>query len=248
MNDEINVLIVEDEDIWAEYLATKLEDLGYAIAGIANTFEAAVQLLAATRYDIVLVDINLNHRNSGIEIGKLIYSLYKTPFIFITASFEPQTVADAVSAHPSAYLPKPVNPTSLMVAIQNAINNHQGGHIAAHTTPADDVLFFFVKQGNKYKKINWEEVVYLKAGKNYTMLYNAPDKTVYSVRSTFPKTLAEMVPAKLRNRFIQVNRAEAVQSTYINEMRSDEIFTSFGNFSVSETFIKTVKHDLKLKA
>jgi DNA-binding LytR/AlgR family response regulator len=105
---------------------------------------------------------------------------------------------------------------------------------------------FFAKLGNKYKKINWCDVVYLRSEKNYTCIYHAPDKTEYFIRSTLPKTMSYIIPEFMRKNFFQVNRSEVVQISFISEFSGEEVKTVFGRFSISENRIKELKDILNL--
>ena len=244
LSEELSVLIIEDEEIWSSSLADNLQEFGFLIAGIANNFELAISLLNTTYYDIVLLDININHKNSGIELGKMIYQLYKKPFIFITASQDSHTSTEAIAAHPSAYLIKPVNPVSLFVTIQSAIANYQN-NVTAHTA-TDDYSSFFVKQGNKYKKIDWNDVVYLSSEKKYTGIFNALDASEYFIRSTLPKTLNYIIPKNLQKNFVQINRAEIVNIGFVQELIGDELKTKFKTLNVTESYFKELKERLNI--
>lgn len=245
LQEEIRVAIVEDEEIWSKSIAATLVDFGYSVAGIAENFEDAVTLLNAGQYDIVLMDINLQNRNKGIELGSMANALYDKPFIFMTSSTDARVVSEAVKARPAAYLTKPVHPSSLIATIQSAIHNHSNrlapaeGHTASGNT-------FFIKQGNRYKQINWNDVVMLRAGKNYTMLLNAADNTEYFVRSTLSKTMNFIIPESMRTRFVQVNRAEAVQLGYIKELVEEEIRTAFGTLTLTESFAPGLKNAIRI--
>lgn len=247
MADEIKVLVVEDEEIWATLMADTLTECGYTHAGTATSFETAMSLLNTAIYDIVIVDINLNGRNSGIELGKMITTIYQKPFIFVTASLDKQTIADAAAARPSAYLPKPAHQGAILIAIQNAIHNFQRQIPAtASIDNSNETDFIFVKQGNRYRKILWQDVVYLRSDKNYTAIYNAPDKTEYFIRSTLPNTMTEIIPSGLQSLFIQLNRAEVVQYSYITEVTGDEAVTAYRTFTISSSHYRELKEKLNL--
>jgi DNA-binding LytR/AlgR family response regulator len=246
MQEEISVLIIEDEELWVRSLAANLNDFGFHIAGTAADLPSAVQALADFRYDIVLVDIHLQGRESGIELGHIIHTRHQKPFIFITASYDAETAREAIKAHPSAYLTKPVNPASLFATIQTALQNYATKQPAQAPRDNESVEAFFVKQGDKYKKIFWKDVVSLRSEKNYTGVLNAPDGTTSYVRSTLPKTMRYLVPSALQEHFIQVNRAEAVQLSYIKEFARDEVRTGFGTFTVTESYLKPLKEKLHI--
>ena len=241
MNEEIKVAIIEDEETWSKGLAAMLNDFGYTVTGIADNFESAVTLLNTPGYDIVLLDINLVDRNSGIEIGKMINTLYRKPFIFITATTEPAILAEAVNTHPSAYLSKPVHRASLIATIQSAIYNFNERISPPYNTTSPNSDMFFVKQGMKYKKLNWANIVSLKSDKNYTVIFNAIDKTEYFIRSTLSKTLEYIIPAHLQASFIQINRAEAIQIPFITELTGEELKTAYNTYTVTDSYANGLK-------
>lgn len=245
----ISVLIVEDEAIWSSTLELYLTEAGYAVAGIADTFEKAVIALNKRNYDIVLLDISLDSRKSGIELGKLINEVYKKPFIFITASFGSHTLQEAVEAAPSGYLSKPVAENSLFITMQNALKHYTQGTAATaspQTEPLPDAGSFYIKQGNSYVKVNWSEVVSLSVEQNYTCVLTLQNKKGYLIRSTLQKTLESIVPEFLRDEFIRVNRAEVVKRSYIEELRGQTVITPVKSFSITESFLKEVKQKLHL--
>ncbi|RZK07594.1 MAG: response regulator, partial [Flavobacterium sp.] len=205
MQDETSVLIIEDEELWAKSLQTNLDDFGFKVIGIANNFESAIIALNKRNYDIVLLDIHLDGRESGIEIGRMVYNFYHKPFIFITASYDAHTAQTAVSAKPSAYLTKPVHPASLFATIQTAISNFAENTTAAAFKQVEVQDSFFVKQGDKYIKVFWQDVVCLRSEKNYTGLLTVMDSGTYFIRSTLPKTLRYLIPERLQGNFLQIN-------------------------------------------
>jgi len=247
--DVISVLIVEDESIWSSTLELYLTEAGYAIAGIADTFEKAVIALNKRDYDIVLLDISLDSRKSGIELGKLINTLYKKPFIFITASFGSHTLQEAIDAAPAGYLSKPVSENSLFITMQNALrfyNQATAETAAPQPEPQPDATSFYIKQGNSYVKVEWCEVVSLSVEQNYTRVLTLQNKNGYLIRSTLQKTLESIVPEPLRGEFIRINRAEVVKRDYIEELRGQTVITPLKSFSITESFLKEVKQKLHL--
>jgi DNA-binding LytR/AlgR family response regulator len=245
MLNEISILVVEDEEIWTQQLRYILTDFGFNVVNTVSNLDDALATLSSCEYDIVLTDIRLNGRDSGIELGKIISNLYKKPFIFITASLGHQ-MQQAAQARPSAYLPKPINPSSLYIAIQNAIDNFNNNQQPTGKEADGEFTSFFVKQGTRYKKIDWKDVVYLSAGKNYTSVFNAPDKTEYYIRSSLQRILQFQVPRQLQKLFIQVNRSEAVQFSYVQEVVNNEVKTPFKSIAISDVYGKELKNRLNI--
>lgn len=246
MQETIKVIIVEDEEIWLKSLELHLTDLGIDLIGTASDSDTALSLLANEAYDIALLDINLNGKNTGIELGKMVQNVYKKPFIFITGSHDSHTLNQAVLAKPSAYLLKPANKISLLVAIQNAIQNHQHNILPTPSKSNEVNDFVFVKAGKKYKKINWNEVLSLTSEGNYTKLFSAVDGKEYFIRSTIPNTLKYYIPESIKQKFIQLNRAEMVNIDYIQEVSADFVVTKFNKIAFSESNGKELKKRLNI--
>lgn len=222
-----------------------VEKLGFTIVGSFNNATTAMLELGKLDFDIALLDINMNGNNIGIELGKLISNTYQKPFIFITGSLDQHTATEALQAKPNAYLTKPVNSTSLFVAIQQAIHNFEKKQIATHTQ--NDILdSVFVKLGNRYKKIKWDEVVALISEKKYTKLMVANDGMDYYIGNTLPKTLQHILPKKIAPFFVQINRAEVINTQFITEIKGNEIITAHQNFEATEGYIKQLKELLKI--
>lgn len=249
MKDVISVLIIEDDAFWIKTLEFFVRDFNFEVAGIAKTTEEALTAIAETEFDIALVDIHLNNKQSGIELGKILNKVYKKPYIFVTSNTEKEALQLAAAAGPSAYLVKPANASSLFIAIQNAINHFYFTDAVPAKAPTNEVQnYFFVKQGNKYRKINWTEVVYLESGKNYLSVFNAADQTVYFIRSSLQHTLQNIIPKHLVENFVQINRSEAINISFIEELSSAEVKTKFKVFEITETYYKELRKRLNIIA
>lgn len=246
MDGLISVLIVEDDEMWAESLRESLFEFGFQVTAVCPDFETAVVSLNRSDYDIVLLDIHLDGKESGIELGKMIDQFYRKPFIFLTASMDGAMIKKAVDARPSAYLTKPVHPASIFATIHSAIRHFSEKNAVPASQVEKEADSFFVKQGDKYRKVYWNDIVCLRSEKNYTALINAKDGTTSFVRSTLPKTLRFLVPVSLQPDFIQINRSEAVQRKFIKELNKDEILTDHGPFEVTEAYTKQLREKLKI--
>jgi len=78
----LRVLLVEDESIVAMMVADLLEELGHVVAGAASTLEDAVVKAASLEFDVALLDLNLNGRQSKPVVA--ILQRRELPFVFTT--------------------------------------------------------------------------------------------------------------------------------------------------------------------
>jgi DNA-binding LytR/AlgR family response regulator len=246
MQSDISILIIEDEEIWAENITDYLNQFGFNIVACVDNVEDALPAISANNFDIALLDINLNGKNSGIALGKIISQTVKKPFIFITGSVHDGIIEQTASVMPSAFLTKPVNPTSLFISIQSAIHHFYSDQssIAAKSQQTDQNTFF-VKVGNKYVKIDWQNVVYLQTEGNYTSIMTV-DGNRYMIKSSMQKTLQYIIPEGLKSNFVQVNRAEVLNVKYIDEIKGDEAKTSHKSFTISDVYLKNLRQQLNI--
>lgn len=111
----MKILICEDELIVAEYIKETCVEQGLTVVGVAKNREEAILLIAIEKPNIVLLDINLEERFSGIKIAEYILkSGLDISFIFITAFSDKETLDAAFSKNPEGYLVKPIDKSTLI--------------------------------------------------------------------------------------------------------------------------------------
>ena len=120
----VEVLIVEDEMVLAIGMEASLEDLGYEVSGIESTAKNALSHVANNLPDIVIMDINLKGKDSGIEAAKQIWKRHKIPIVFLTSYSDDLTVKNAMESEPYGYLVKPCRDKDLDIAIKMALHKH----------------------------------------------------------------------------------------------------------------------------
>ena len=120
----INILIVEDEPITAKILAQDLQQAGYRVVGVVDSGRQTIQQIAATKIDLVLMDIVLKGEMDGITISTQIKANYNIPLIYLTSLSDRATLKRARETKPSGYIVKPYNVDDLKATIESAVQNH----------------------------------------------------------------------------------------------------------------------------
>ncbi|MGD1005587.1 MAG: PAS domain S-box protein [Methanoregulaceae archaeon] len=120
MIEKRSILIVEDERITAEDMKETLLHFGYHVPAIASTGESAVEKAGELRPDLILMDIFLAGKMTGIEAAEQIGKQYDIPIIFLTAFADLQITERAKITGAYGYILKPYNERELQIAIEIA--------------------------------------------------------------------------------------------------------------------------------
>ncbi|GAB3942369.1 hypothetical protein GCM10028805_06900 [Spirosoma harenae] len=117
------ILIVEDEYIIANDLELILDEAGYPVIGVADSVAEALALMDQQTPDIVLLDIYLKGKETGIDLAKQLEEL-SIPFIYISAN-DNKSVLEAVKAtQPIGYIVKPFREKDIITTLEISRYRH----------------------------------------------------------------------------------------------------------------------------
>jgi DNA-binding LytR/AlgR family response regulator len=218
----LNIGIVEDELVIARTIANTLKELGYSCVGPAINFTEAIQMLEVSKPDLVLLDIQLAGKKDGIELAEFINETCKIPFIFLTANSDAVTVARAKNVRPHAFIVKPFTREELFATIEIAFNNFNSmrPEKSIQTTVIDHTVrdYLFVRDGYIFKKIHFNELLYLESDANYLVLHLGSQKKII-IRSTLQDFTSQLDP----KRFARIHRSFSVNIDFIDDVHPTEI-------------------------
>lgn len=114
------VMIIEDEAIIAMDIHSIVSEMGHDITGIARTRDAAVELGAKDRPDLILADIQLADNSSGIDaVNDILAQFGDIPVIFITAF--PERLLTGDKPEPAFLIAKPYSEEQVRSAVSQAM-------------------------------------------------------------------------------------------------------------------------------
>jgi DNA-binding NarL/FixJ family response regulator len=114
----VRVLVVDDHPIWRDGAARDLAEAGYDVVGTAGNGAQALRVAAATRPQVVLLDLHLPDL-SGAEVTRQLLTVSPSVrVLMLSASGERQDVLDAVTAGASGYLLKSAQLAELVAAVR----------------------------------------------------------------------------------------------------------------------------------
>jgi CheY-like chemotaxis protein len=116
--------VVEDEPLLAEDLAKRLIRLGYKVAAVASSGEAAVEAAERLQPDLVLMDINLRGAVDGISAAEEMRDRLNVPVVFLTGDADDATFERAKAVCPLGFVLKPFDARQLQIAVEVALARH----------------------------------------------------------------------------------------------------------------------------
>lgn len=119
------ILVVENEIVIADEICLLLTKLGYQALEPALNYSEAIKAFDTESPDLVILDIKLAAKKSGIDVANYIRNKSDTPFIYLTSYTDPGTLELAKATMPYAYLVKPFEKADILTAVEVAFNNYQ---------------------------------------------------------------------------------------------------------------------------
>lgn len=117
------VLIVEDQYIEAHDLQLILQRASYQVCGIARSYDQALEILETENPDLVLLDIMLKGKLTGIDLAKVLTSK-NIGFIFISANSSSKILAQAKTTQPYGFIIKPFRGQDVLTTMEIALYRH----------------------------------------------------------------------------------------------------------------------------
>lgn len=115
-----HLLLVDGDRPLLAHAAGGLRDAGYRISTAASFEGVAALLTSGVRPDLAILDVHLPER-SGLELAEHLCHRERLPFLVLSASSDPATVARASELGALGYLVKPLDIAHLRPAVQAAL-------------------------------------------------------------------------------------------------------------------------------
>jgi len=226
----INCVIIDDEPLAREGIANYVREIDFLhlVETCDNPVEL-IKLLDKHDIDLVFLDIQMPKMN-GIEFLKIVQ---KPPMIIITTAF-PSYALESFQLDVLDYLLKPITFERFFKAANKAKDYHQllSKPDLQKTEQAAD--YFFVKCGNKYEKIHFNEILYIQAKQNYVTI--CTEKGNYMTLLSL-KNLEENLDSQL---FIRVHKSFIVSINKIKAIEANEVIIQAHRITISRNYHEQV--------
>ncbi len=222
---KIKILVVEDESIVAKDIMNTLKKLDYNVTATVATGEKALEEVKDDRPDVVLMDIMLKGKMTGIECAEKIREKYKIPVIFLTAYADDNTLEKAKITEPYGYIIKPFKEKELQTTIKMTVYKYEKDEevrkernlyssIIENKETQDSI---FVRADYRLNKIKFSDIYYVEALKDYVVI-NTSDNSY-----TTHTTMKEMVRILPKKDFVRIHRSFIVNINKIYSIKYPDL-------------------------
>lgn len=112
----LRIVLVDDHPLWRSGVRADLGQ-GFSVVGEAATAPEAIEVIGATRPDVVLCDL---HMPGGGGLSVVRACAASVPIVVLTVSEAERDLLDAVAAGAVGYLTKAVEPEELRAGVRRA--------------------------------------------------------------------------------------------------------------------------------
>lgn len=115
-----HILVVEDDPATQALVAAYLKDAGYDVS-MAASGEAMRSVLARSRIDLVMLDLNLPD-GDGIQLAQALRRQSRLPIVIVSARSEARDRITGLELGADDYVTKPFHPRELVARVRNVLS------------------------------------------------------------------------------------------------------------------------------
>jgi len=218
----ISCIIVDDEPLAREGLERLVREAGFLdmVANCSSAMEAN-RILSAEKIDLMFLDIQMP-RMRGTDFLR---TLEVQPKVIITSAYT-DFALEGFELNVLDYLLKPITPERFLKAVNRA-----------REVISKEGAWFFVRTGNNFEKIVFNELLFIEAAQNYCALHTTRGK--FLTLSTI-HALEEQLP---QDQFLRVQKSYIVSINKIQSVNALEVVIGQHTIPVGKNY-REVLQDL----
>lgn len=230
VNDELRCIVVDDEPLAAELIASYVEKTPeLKLSGVFGSAQEAIRIILTGGIDVVFLDINMPQLN-GLEFSRILPSECK--IIFITA-YESYAI-QAFKSGALDYLLKPVNYEEFLAASQRAIQWHKLRRRAENSMKNTE--FIIVKSDYRLVQLKTDSIQYVEGLKDYVKIITDDDPSGIVTQLSM-KSIEKVLPAPY---FVRVHRSFIVNMAKIKKFDRHKIEMGSKGIPVGEGYRQAI--------
>ncbi|GAB3954317.1 LytTR family DNA-binding domain-containing protein [Spirosoma harenae] len=233
----LNCVIVDDEPLAREGLSSYVREIDFLqlTSTCANPLEL-VNVLEKSSVDVIFLDIQMP-KMSGIDFLKMVP---KPPMVVITTAY-PSFALEGFQLNVLDYLLKPITFERFFKSANKAREYHKllnQSPVPSSPKSESGDEYFFVKCGNKYEKIFFEDILFVEGMQNYVTIFTNKGKYVTLLNM---KSLEQNLDG---HAFLRVHKSYMVSISKIEGIEGNEICIQNHRIPISRNYRDQVMHEV----
>jgi len=220
---KMKCLIVDDEENAIDGIRDYLNEMdSFHIVDTCFSALEAIDILKQKEIDLMFLDINMP-RLSGLEFLEM---LENPPLTILTTAYS-EYALEGFRLHVVDYLLKPYTFQRFFSATQKAVDLFKS-RLLLNRDEEDKTLDMYIRQGDSFQRINWEEILFVEAMQNYLKLY-FKDKT-FIIHQTMI-SLEEILP---KEHFFRIHNSYLINIKQIDRVSGGRLFINGKELPISK--------------
>lgn len=218
----LRCLIVDDELIAIKDIVSNIEKIKFLI--VEDTCSSAIEaaeILKKGNIDLMFLDINMPYL-SGIEF---LESLDKAPLTILSTAYS-EYALDGYRLNVIDYLLKPISFQRFFQAVQKAQEIFQTQILLQNVEDSQPNLF--IRQGDSFQKIDWNDILYIEGMQNYLKIYLS-NKTL-----TIHQTMVSLEALLPKDAFYRIHKSYLINVYKIDSISGGRLFINGEELPISK--------------
>jgi len=223
----MNCIIVDDEPLARKGIRMLVDESPQlACIGSFNQARAASLFMESNAVDLIFLDIKMPGIN-GIEFARTIPR--QTLVIFVTAFAE--FALDSYEVEAVDFLVKPIDEKRFHKAVEKAAAYHVLlKNFDKNTTESITGDYIFVKADRRFVKINFADVAFIEALKDYVIIHTAGKRVITRMNL---KNINEQLPPAM---FLRVSKSYIINIRHITSFDNNSIMVGSHEIYIGESY------------
>jgi DNA-binding LytR/AlgR family response regulator len=226
---KISCLLLDDDPLVLELLQAyiAMTDVLEVKAVFTDPLEAH-SYLTHNEVQVLFTDVTMPHL-SGLD---LVRALRHPPLVILMTSF-PQYAMEAFNLDVIDFMLKPITLDRFLRSVSKAVSLVRNS-TATEADIYEQILLpgsFFIRIDSQFVRLNYHEVVYVEALKDFTKIYTTDGRTHLTLVNL--KNLEEQLPTGM---FVRTHRSYLVNTMHIESVSSQEVRVGGHSLPLGQTY------------
>lgn len=215
---KINCIAIDDEPLALDKIREYIKRIGYLnLLSVFDNAIDALEFIKENKIDLIFLDIQMEEL-TGIQ---MIEALQDKPKIVLTTAYD-EYALKGYELDVCDYLLKPISFQRFLQACEKVYKqiDPEIQVNKEHTTISDNKNkpnYFFVKNGNKTQKIDFDDILFVEGMKDYLRIWTKEEKVMTLLSF---KKLEEILPS---DKFIRIHKSYLISIDKIESIERNRI-------------------------